>query len=53
MVLHVSMSNSLYIQSLFKRDPCVEGMLQAFFQVVSSKLAPKDSTTLDLSVLQV
>lgn len=52
MVLHVSMSNSLYIQSLVKRDPFVEGMLPAFSQVVSSKLAPKDST-LDLSVLQV
>lgn len=52
MVLHVSMSNSLYIQSLIKPDPFVEGMLPAFFQVVSSKLAPKDST-LDLSVLQV
>ena len=46
----------LYFQSLIKRDLFVEGTLQAtssaFFQAVSSKLAPKDST-LDLLDLQV
>ena len=39
---------SVYTKALSNVIQFVEGMLPAFFQVVSSKLAPKDST-LDIS----